>query len=648
MGELSLEQRKALAKARARQRMASQTKPNSQSPKIYDQTRAGLDGFLEGVPLIGPALQEGADMVSAGMLSLTGDETYGEAKDMISADRDRYKENHSITNKVGNVAGAVAGMAPIIASAPALFGAGGGGLLVRTAASAGSGLALSVADTAVRTDGDIDAMQQSGYWGLGLGALGPVAGKVVGAGVRAGSNKLASIRAAKATGETGKTLNKVARAVADDGLDAASVSARLDDLGPDAMLMDLGPNLKQQGGAIVATPNRGQEIIKTAISTRNEGASGRITSALDDTLGKAKSPNAIITDINSNKAAISELYTEAFKNAKPVDLKPLKNLLSLASSSKRGPAQAMSKKLRKMLFVSGDKKEVLDETPETLLEIRHAIDGNLKNTKDTNVIRLLSNIRKKVDGELARKVPNIKKVDAQYEQLALQKEALSRGQQVLESGKTSPWPSELADEVASGSLPNGKLIGPSAAPYRLTQGARAEIERIVGTNANDRVALQRIVKGEGDWNRSRLSTLFGEGRTDKILKVLDSEKVFADTSHIVTGNSQTAARQAAQAEINPNSNQGFGVRDSYSAGGVMGGTRALGLKAVDKIMAAFSDSKISMNNEELAKILTSNDKERIIKILTHANGGVKIDASKVDEVVSTVLLGLGVSSGSLK
>jgi hypothetical protein len=617
-----------------------------QQDSTYDIARTGLGGILEGVPIAGPYLREGADMLSAGIIAATGPETYDEVREQLSNDKTRLKQENPKTNFAGNVVGAVVGTAPLIAAAPALFGAGGGGLLVSTAASAGSGLALSVADTAVRTDGDIDAMKQSGYWGLGLSALGPVAGKVVGAGVRGASNKIATWLQPNNLGFDDAVISKVGRAAMDDGLDASTAAARMKELGPDAMLMDLGPNLKQQAGALVATPNRGQEIIKSAVNARNASSSQRITSALDETLGKAKVPSEITSQINANKAALSDAYEAVFANSKDVDLVHLNKVLKSAGMAKRGPAQTMARNLRKMLFVAdGGKDKILTKDPLTLFEIRQAIDGKSATAKNPKVKALLTRVRKFVDEELSKKVPNIKKIDAQYEQLAIQDEALARGQQVLESGRTAPRPSELAKEVSEGVQPNGKLVGPSAVSFRLSQGARAEIERIVGNNANDRVALQRIVKGEGDWNRSRLVSLFGDSRTDKILGVLDAEKVFADTSHIVTGNSQTAARQAAMSEVNPSATKDISMQDAYAFGGGMGAARALGLKAANKIIQSMGSNRQSVNNQQLADILTSGNREQIVEILTRANGGVKIDASKVDEIVSTVLLGLGVNSG---
>jgi hypothetical protein len=192
-----------------------------------------------------------------------------------------------------------------------------------------------------------------------------------------------------------------------------------------------------------------------------------------------------------------------------------------------------------MLNVAGE-ADALDPNPYTLFQTRQAIDGLLTGEANPQVIRVLNNARRQVDETLARAVPGIKDVDARYAELARQNTALGRGQQVLESGRTAPRPEELAQEVAQGALPQGNQVGPSAVPLRLRQGARAEIDRVVGTNSNDPAALQRLVKSEGDWNRDRLRTVFGQGNADTALNAIDRETAFYRTSNRVTSGSDTA------------------------------------------------------------------------------------------------------------
>ncbi|RVD49402.1 hypothetical protein EN746_21150, partial [Mesorhizobium sp. M8A.F.Ca.ET.023.02.2.1] len=251
----------------------------------------------------------------------------------------------------------------------------------------------------------------------------------------------------------------------------------------------------------------------------------------------------------------------------------------------------------------------------------------------------LTTARQAVDDELRASVPGIKEVDAKYAELARQKDAVQRGQSVLSSGREAPRPDELAAEVRQGALPQGLQVGPSAVPLRLREGARAEIERIVGTNANDRVALQRLIKGEGDWNRARLSTLFGSDKARSIIDLLDRERLFADTSNIVTRNSETAARVAAREAIDPGNAPGFGVREGFIAGGARGAVRAAGMRSVEKVIEALSNGGNDKAVADMARTLTGGPQQSaVLEALMKAGRGSRLQQSQVDRVARALLL----------
>ena len=80
------------------------------------------------------------------------------------------------------------------------------------------------------------------------------------------------------------------------------------------MMMDLGPNLQRQAGALAATPGRGQEVVGSAIASRQAEAGGRIGSALDDALGQPADTLALADDIVARRAnAAKPLYQKAYE-----------------------------------------------------------------------------------------------------------------------------------------------------------------------------------------------------------------------------------------------------------------------------------------------------------------------------------------------
>ncbi|WP_292602640.1 hypothetical protein, partial [Mesorhizobium sp.] len=418
-------------------------------------------------------------------------------------------------------------------------------------------------------------------------------------------------------------------AVADSALDMAP---RLQALGDRAMPMDLGPNLQRQAGALAATPGEGQSIVRSAIAARDAAANARIAQGLGRELGPARMPSQIAEEIAANQRALGPAYEEAFQNARAVNAEPIANNLDAMATRLRGDAQRAVQRVRGMLNVTGT--DVLDPNPQTLFQTRNAIDGMMEGMTDGNAIRALTATRQQINRELERAVPSIRRVDARFAELARQNDALGRGQQALDSGRTAPRPAELQAEINNGALPQGDMLGPSAVPLRLRQGARAEIDRIVGTNANDRIALQRFVKGEGDWNRDRLAALFGQGRANRIIAILDRERTFADTSGIVTRNSETAARAAAMQDIAPQKGNPGIVHSALNLR--FGDTAA---DAVDKVIGGAKSASQRAANTELARLLTSNDPAaaaRTVQLVQAAQRRGDISAQKAREIIQTM------------
>lgn len=639
-----------LAAAEKARRLAASHPSFEESQKLIAQqdmegangaVGAGLTGALDGIPIAGPILKAGTERAAAGLASLVDGDSYAANLQQAQDASKNAADAHPVIHTAGEVAGAVGGTIPMVMAAPAAFGGGGGSLAARTALSTISGGALGGTDAAVRSGGDRDAVTSGIKWGMGGGLVGPVAGQLVGKGVKSlievGKNRLA----ARAAGIDPEALKFVRRAVTDDALDSAMVQQKLSDMGPEAMLADLGPNLRTQAGALAATPGRGQEIVRKALLDRSAGANARIGSAVDENFGPAPLVSALDAEASSNQQSLSPLYRQAFENAAPYDVTPIAGDLDRQIRVLRGDPQRALQRVRTMLNRYGT--EELDTNPRTMFNTRQAIDGLLSTEADPKVISALSDARQMIDDGLTRAVPNIKEADASFAELARQREALGRGQQVLDSGRTAPRPAELDAEITQGAQPQGMQVGPSAVPLRMTQGARAEIDRIVGTNANDIVALNRLIKGEGDWNRARLASLFGQDKADQVIKVLENERAFADTANTVTRNSETAARQAAQAELG-GGGVGFGVEESFKAGGVSGAARAAALDKGKKIAAALLPQSGERARESLARTLVQQNRDAVIRALM-ATGGPAQAPALVSPVVKALLTG-GVPAGA--
>lgn len=394
------------------------------------------------------------------------------------------------------------------------------------------------------------------------------------------------------------------RALAGDAMGGSAAEARMMELGPDAMMMDLGPNMQSRAGYVASVPGPGQGIIRSAVDARDKGANARIRGEVDATIGPPSNPTQTKADLKAAKKALSPLYTQALKDAKAVDTQGIADDLDSVIVNSRGDIQAKAREVRKMLDVTGT--DQLDPNPGTLLATRQAIDDMIGIDTPDNLKAMLTRARAAVDAELSAKVPGIKDVDAQFADLARQGKALERGKDVLSTGKDAISPSDLAAELTVPST----VIGPSGAPLRLREGTRADIERIIGTTANDRLALKRVVAGEGDWNRAKLASLFGEEKTAQLIKILDREAEFAKTSKVAVDNSESARRIAGKEDME--SSGGVGVRDAVLAGAALGdplsaGTAALVAKLADHLLGRNSGARIATSNAKMAKALISRD-----------------------------------------
>jgi hypothetical protein len=362
--------------------------------------------------------------------------------------------------------------------------------------------------------------------------------RVVGAVAGAGTGHLAS-RAVTASTQPGGPLAAVSRGSANYAANAAPSAeqlAELQRLGPEAMLADVSPEWYGVSRGAASRPGS-RDAIVNALIERQRRSNQRLGQDLDTSLGSVRNPTTVEQHLLDSRRALGPEYDRALIGAHAVDTQPIADALDAQIINSRGAAQAALRAVRDDLNIPG--QNVLDPHPQALLASRNALDGLMGDVKDTNVLRNLQAARRLIDAELTRAVPGIKDIDAQYHELHRQSEGLTRGGQVLDSGKEAIRPEDLAAEMQAGAQPHGTMVGPSGVPAQMRTGARAEIDRIAGTNANDAVALQRMVKGEGDWNRDKLRTLFGP-QADDALNAIDRESLFNQTRNTVVGGSPTA------------------------------------------------------------------------------------------------------------
>jgi hypothetical protein len=534
-----------------------------------------------------------ADRFAGGMDAVTGQApNYSEGVKAQHAETEARRAEQPAAAVVGDVAGGLTGGVGLLKSGVTLAGRVGPALLPRVLGYGAEGAAYGAAHGAGNTYSErisdyIEAAKKGGTVGAMVGVGLPVIGAVGGGLYRTGAAFLGP-RVEGASRGASALLRGAAQA------DEAGLRA-LPQMGPDAMLVDAGPAMLGLGQGAGTGTGAGRTALVDTLRARDAGTGQRLATALDTNLGPSPVPSRIEAGLNGSRAQVAQEYEPVLANARAVNTQPLADQLETLAVNLRGPEQRAVQQVRQMLDIPGAPGN-LDPHPRALLSTRQAIDGLVASETNPQVVRQLTAARAAVDDELARAAPGIKDVDAQFAELSRQSEALQRGSQVLDSGKTAVRPVELADEMAQGALPQGTQIGPSAAPARLREGTRAELDRLVGTNVNDLNTLERKIGTPQDWNSQKLETVFGEGPVANVAKALMDNRRFRQSYQDIVQNSQSAQRLEAAASMR--GSEGGNVPHDTTFTGI-------GLKALNAVAKAISGASNARTKDEIGEILAS-------------------------------------------
>jgi hypothetical protein len=542
----------------------------------------------------------------------TFSEGYNRGLEEYRANDKSAREANPIASTVGEVAGSIV---PMVAAGGTALGARalgltGPNLLSRSAASAGSGGAIGAVQGFNSGEGDAESRARNAVaplaTGVALGAASPTIGLGVGKAVNAATRAIRGGGTAPSN-MTGAAADLLADDFARAG-GARAITQRLDELGPEAMLLDASPSLMGRAQGLAIQPETREGIV-APLMARNRGANVRLNADVDAAIGPAPVPSQIEAGLAASRDATAEAYGPVMRGARATDTRTLADNLEEAAVNLRGPAQRAVLEVRRMLDIPGNPGQ-LDPSPQALHSVREAIDGLMENEANSRVIRQLTMARRQVDEALARAAPGIKDVDARYAELARQSEGLERGARVLDSGRTAVRPSELATEIAEGALPQGAQVGPSAAPFRMRQGLRADIDREIGNRANDLEALKKVIKGEGDWNREKLALVFGQDEANAIIGSVDREAAFRNAYNKIVENSQTAQRTAGAKGVEIPDGSGGGASDagtvlSGAVGGAPGVAASLGIRGLRLAGNEAQRAAAMARNEGLMRALTT-------------------------------------------
>jgi hypothetical protein len=630
--------------------------------KIDDYVRAAANGMTFGL----------ADRFAAGMGAATGiGGKSGDYAGNLADERAKtgaFEAEHPIASTVTNIAGGAA--VPIGAFGAAAKGVGLGMKVLRGsgagAALGGIGGAASAPDW---TDPGQTAVSTAKGVGLGaaLGGSLPLAGKAIGSGYNAIADALV-----KPEGMSRAASRHLIEALNADNPQA--VRGQIDRLGPDAMLADTGPAMlgKAQGAAL--NSDEGRSVLAGALTARNEGTNQRIMGDVERALGPAEDPQTVSNAIRARRSEVdSRAYPAALGSAPDVQTAHILTYLDYAIPQSVGMEKKALTSARNMLVkterqprmdpdapgrqaVDARGNPIFDEVKvsQNDANVLHKVKGELDNVIQYDAPGLdvpagavsrqqaaLKQLRHELNSTLEDQVPGYAEANRQSAALAKRGEAVEAGTQYLGSGKTTPSPDRFAAEFDP--LSQGEKIA-------FAKGSRGNIERVLGTKANDLQALRSELQGEGGWNTAKIATVHGQDAADELAASVDRNLKFRDTHNKVVENSQTAQRQAAAKGMKPEPSNEIPFFNPGST--VTGMTATAGKKVVNLIANALRPDP-TKSFGEVARILSAQGGQRdqhlaaLIDALSRRQSNAAV-ASKVGDRAALVaaLLGNGyVQSG---
>ena len=542
-----------------------------------------------------------ADRAAAVGEAITGGApSYAEALKQQRATSDQIaRENPQMSVAADIVGGAAGGLGLARFGLTTAGRMAGQPLLRRSAAAAGEGAVLGGAQGAGQTytGNPMDYVENAGKGAALGGVLGfpaPAIGSVAGGAWKGLENR----------GFFGSVPGPVARAAQTDAAGLATLPNR----GARAMLPDAGPSMQGVAqGAVIGGEGPGRAALIQNLTERNRTVPQTITREADQIFGPAQTPSVVEEGVRGRMRQIGPEYDTLLNgpNVRAIDNTALAQRLEALAINERGQTQQVLRQVRGMLDIPTNPGH-LDPHPRALHATREEVRGMMNDPSLNETARgRLRQIYAELTGEIQRKVPGIRELDSRYAELGTQAEAVtaaSPGSRMFEKSRTAVTrPDELQDVMTEAAQPKGINIGPSAEPVRLRQAARAELDRIVGTNKNDLLALENLLGRPQDWNAQKLGVMFGQDRANRLLGVLDNERVFRDTFGKVVEGSQTAQRTASKEALDASTGKvplDLGITGLLARGG-------------QEIIRKARDASTASSRDRIAQILATNDPQQI-------------------------------------
>lgn len=547
----------------------------AQAPELFPGSNAFQNAVVNNMLGIGPLVGGAIDAVGSRITNMLTGQSPDHAVAAAHAREAAEAAGHPILTGAGSVVGAVlpftavgpTGLASKLLGTADTYGAGAvGDAALRTLAGAGSSAALAGADTAER-DGDLGQighnMLTAGLIGGAAAPVAHVAGSLVGKGVQAFLGPSAP--------------KMLANAVTADQAAPGAVNQLIGNIGPGAMAADIGPNTQHLAGALGSLPGEPQAIVRNALGQRAAQAGNRLTGDVAQTLGSGQ-PLGALTDsvIAQQKAAADPLYKAV--RGTPVQITPelhdltqrpaIRNAIDQAQTMMQNDGVQPASTVQLYDYA----KQVLDDQASTAIR-----------KGDNNAARQFTSLSNQLRSAVDAQVPAYAQARDAFAGPAKVLDAVQTGQDIFTRKMT---PEEL----------QSTLVGMSSSEKDgLLAGAQSAVQEMIGNARNDAQGVKQAFQSSNA--KQKLAILLGQKAANQIDAALGREAQFARTQNIAAGNSETAARLAAQKSVNPDLAAIPGQLPPQT-------WQAMVLAGLGKARQALTAGYRSAQNKELANMLT--------------------------------------------
>ena len=519
---------------------------------------------VQGVPIIGPALSAGVQDLAALGRSWSNGTDYSAEKQNVQDLVDAARQQHPTAALAGDLTGAALATAPVVAAAPAAFGAGPGGVtLGKALTGAMAGGAIGGSDAAVRSGGDLGASIAGTLEGAGAGAAAPAVGAVLS---RVGQAAGAAVGRALSpnTGLSPAIASTIGRAVEADGGLAGQGAANIAAAGPRAMLVDAAPSLSGPLDTSMQRGGTGALAARQAIDARAAGSNQDLTGALDQAFGAPQGIQTATGAIRDSTAtARQSAYDAAY--ATPIDYttghgQALENIvanrvppgiIARANAQMRmdgTPSRQIMARVQPEGSVTYERMpdvRQIDYITRSLNDVSRMGDGQGALGGNTAEGRSYGSLARELRDSLRQAVPEYGTALDTAAQPIQARNALEFGSQLLRSS----IPRDVAAEQIAG------MTNPELAQAR--QGVRSQIAEtmanvqrtITDPNTDAREAMATVKALSSAAAREKIGMIVGQREEQNMATALDQAARALELRASVVTNSRTFARGVANEAI---------------------------------------------------------------------------------------------------